>query len=95
MIRESAGFGMTAPAQRAVNREARSPAIIPSGVTAHYVALLVLEARDARRLHVARPRRLLVIWWLVCRPGDVFPLWFCRHLIGAFTCGAAASSTSR
>ena len=82
MIRESAGFGMTAPAQRAVNREARAPAIISSGVTAHYVALLVLEAAMLG-VYMSLDLVGFVIWWLVAA------------LAMCFLCGSVAISSER
>ena len=80
VIRESAGFDMTASAGHAVTRDARGPAIVSPGVTAHYVALLVLEAAMLG-VYMSLDLVGFVIWWFVAA------------LAICYLCGSVATSS--
>ena len=73
---------MTASAGHAVTRDARGPAIVSPGVTAHYVALLVLEAAMLG-VYMSLDLVGFVIWWFVAA------------LAICYLCGSVATSSER
>jgi NADH-quinone oxidoreductase subunit M len=82
VIRESSGFGMGASPGQAVNSKARGPAVSFPGVTAHYVALLVLEAAMLG-VYMSLDLVGFVIWWFVAA------------LAMCYLCGSVATSLER
>lgn len=82
VARESAGFDMTAAAGPAVTSDARGPAIVSPGMTAHYGALLVLEAA------------MLGVYISLDLVGFVV-FWFVAALAICYLCGSVETSSGR
>ena len=81
-IRESAGFDMTAPTGHALTREVQGPAAAPAGVTAHYMALLVLETAMLG-VYIS----LDLVGFVIC--------WFVAAVAICYLCGSVATSSER